>query len=192
MLTFGKPTCRSHFWMRSSSSVFFTALSPMKHVSWFTFFLHFLVGGKHGGVKSSKPKVGQRQIEKLSKCKTTNLVKISHAHTYNQLLSVVVTPHMFCSVAWCVWKNTQIKRSEPSVSISNPNGEKSFHPWAETSGERTKWERTIFSLIYSTKNPNYKNTFDLLLSLQGPKLMPTKCQMPEIKIDQLPRNCSST
>lgn len=146
MLTFGKPTCRSHFWMRSSSSVFFTALSPMKHVSWFTFFLHFLVGGKHGGVKSSKPKVGQRQIEKLSKCKTTNLVKTSQAHTYNQLLSVVVTPHMFCSVAWCVWKNTQIKRSEPSVSISNSNGEKSFHPWAETSGERTKWDYFLINL----------------------------------------------
>lgn len=64
MLTFGKPTRRSHFWMRSSSSVFFTALSPTKHVACFTFFLHFSVGGKHGQVKAEQRLPPKRETDR--------------------------------------------------------------------------------------------------------------------------------
>lgn len=107
-------------------------------------------------------------------------MKVSRAHTYDQLLSVVVTPRTFCSVAWCVWKNTQIKGQNHQYQ-SQTQTVRRVSSMSRISGERTKWRRTFFLLIYSTENPNYKNTFDLLLCLQGPKLMSTKCQMAKKK-----------
>ncbi len=106
MLTFGKPSCRSHFWMWSSSSAFFTALSPTKHIFMFYLFLHLSVGGKHGDIKSREVKLSSYRLK-------------SHPNArrpYNQLLPVVhFAPwHDVCG------KHSN-ERSGPSVSISNSN-----------------------------------------------------------------------
>lgn len=127
MLTFGKPTCRSHFWMWSSSSAFFTALSPTKHVSCFTFFLLFSVGGKHGDIKSSEVKVEQLQTGKATQ--TQDAQDFTCSHIQSTLASCT-----FCYVAWCVWKTLKLKGQNHQYQSQMVNGgfpSMSRNPWRE-------------------------------------------------------------
>lgn len=138
MLTFGKPTWRSHFWTRSSSSVFLTALSPSKHASYIS--------------RWETEMYRARQTNRANMLENPLAAHLASSRAIN--FGSGLPSHLIRSAQRHDACGKALKIKVRTISI-NPQAKR----WTEASGGRT-----FCSLIYSAETHQYSKAFDLLPS----------------------------